>query len=62
MKFLRKQNNFNSLLALLSGMDSAAIRRLDWPRHITDTVREYSAIIDFTGSFKAYRVALAQSR
>lgn len=62
MKFLRKHNNFNSYLALLSALDSASIRRLDWPKSIVDTIREYSAIIDFSGSFKAYRVALSQSK
>ena len=62
MKFLRKHNNFNSYLAFLSALDSASIRRLDWPKAIVDTIKEYSAIIDFTGSFKAYREALSRSR
>lgn len=62
MKFLRKHNNFNSYLAFLSALDSASIRRLDWSKNIVDTIKEYSAIIDFTGSFKAYREALAHSR
>ncbi len=62
MKCLRKHNNFNSYLAFLSALDSAVIRRLDWSRNIIETLKEYSAIIDFSGSFKAYRVALAQSR
>lgn len=62
MKFLRKHNNFNSYLAFLSALDSASIRRLDWPKAIVDTIKEYSAIIDFTGSFKAYREALNRSR
>ena len=62
MKLLRKHNNFNSYLAFLSALDSASIRRLDWSKHITDTLKDYSAIIDFTGSFKAYREALAQAR
>ncbi len=61
MKCLRKHNNFNSYLAFLSALDSASIRRLDWPRSVTDTIGEYSAIIDFSGSFKAYREALANA-
>eukprot|EP00095_Tigriopus_kingsejongensis_P010167 maker-scaffold202_size261857-snap-gene-0.15 protein:Tk10167 transcript:maker-scaffold202_size261857-snap-gene-0.15-mRNA-1 annotation:"guanine nucleotide-releasing factor 2-like" len=62
MKFLRKHNNFNSYLAFLSALDSASIRRLDWSKQIVDTIKEYSAIIDFTGSFKAYREALSHAK
>ena len=62
MKFLRKQNNFNSYLAFLSALDSASIRRLEWSKQIVDTITEYSGIIDCTGSFKAYREALSHSR
>lgn len=36
MKYLRKLNNFNSYLAILSALDSAPIRRLEWQRNITE--------------------------
>lgn len=36
MKHLRKINNFNSYLAILSALDSAPIRRLEWQRNITE--------------------------
>lgn len=55
MKYLRKFNNFNSYLALLSALDSAPIRRLDWPKSITETLNEYSTLIDPSSSFRIYR-------
>ena len=61
MKVLRKHNNFNSYLAFLSALDSASVRRLEWSRTFNETIDQYSAIIDFTGSFKAYREALSTS-
>lgn len=61
MKHLRKLNNFNSYLALLSALDSAPIRRLDWPKHITETLKEYCELIDSSASFRAYRLALAEA-
>ncbi|NXU54956.1 RPGF1 factor, partial [Turnix velox] len=39
MKHLRKLNNFNSYLAILSALDSAPIRRLEWQKQ-TSEVRE----------------------
>lgn len=32
LQHLRKLNNFNSYLAILSALDSAPLRRLDWQR------------------------------
>ena len=32
MKYLRRLNNFNSYLAVLSALDSAPVRRLEWQR------------------------------
>ncbi|KAG7172709.1 Rap guanine nucleotide exchange factor 1-like [Homarus americanus] len=61
MKHLRKINNFNSYLALLSALDSAPIRRLEWQRTITDGLKEYCALIDSSSSFRAYRQALSDS-
>ncbi|XP_077298400.1 guanine nucleotide-releasing factor 2-like isoform X2 [Arctopsyche grandis] len=62
MKHLRKMNNFNSYLALLSALDSAPIRRLDWQKHIIDGLKEYCALIDSSSSFRAYRQALAETQ
>lgn len=61
MKHLRKINNFNSYLALLSALDSAPIRRLEWQKTITDGLKEYCALIDSSSSFRAYRQALSDS-
>lgn len=41
MKHLRMLNNFNSYLAILSALDSAPIRRLEWQKDITE-VENYS--------------------
>ncbi|XP_025409590.1 guanine nucleotide-releasing factor 2 isoform X2 [Sipha flava] len=61
MKSLRKMNNFNSYLALLSALDSAPIRRLEWQKYITEGLKEYCALIDSSSSFRAYRQALAET-
>lgn len=61
MKSLRKMNNFNSYLALLSALDSAPIRRLEWQKHITEGLKEYCALIDSSSSFRAYRQALSET-
>ncbi|XP_065345854.1 guanine nucleotide-releasing factor 2 isoform X5 [Cloeon dipterum] len=62
MRHLRKVNNFNSYLALLSALDSAPIRRLEWHRQITEGLKEYCALIDSSSSFRAYRQALAETQ
>lgn len=61
MKYLRKMNNFNSYLALLSALDSAPIRRLEWQKQITEGLKEYCALIDSSSSFRAYRQALSET-
>lgn len=61
MKHLRKMNNFNSYLALLSALDSAPIRRLDWPKSITETFNEFSNLIDPSSSFRIYRQILEET-
>lgn len=61
MKHLRKINNYNSYLALLSALDSAPIRRLEWHKTITEGLNEYCALIDSSSSFRAYRQALAET-
>ncbi|CDQ65970.1 unnamed protein product [Oncorhynchus mykiss] len=58
MKHLRKLNNFNSYLAILSALDSAPIRRLEWQK-TTSEAKEYCTLIDSSSSFRAYRAALA---
>lgn len=62
MKHLRKMNNFNSYLALLSALDSAPIRRLEWQKQITEGLKEYCALIDSSSSFRAYRQALSETQ
>ncbi|KAF4520846.1 hypothetical protein B566_EDAN011161 [Ephemera danica] len=62
MRHLRRVNNFNSYLALLSALDSAPIRRLEWHRQITEGLKEYCALIDSSSSFRAYRMALAETQ
>ncbi|XP_078605598.1 rap guanine nucleotide exchange factor 1-like isoform X4 [Branchiostoma floridae x Branchiostoma japonicum] len=61
MKHLRRFNNFNSYLAILSALDSAPIRRLEWQKQTTDGLAEYCTLIDSTSSFRAYRAALAEA-
>ncbi|XP_016430230.1 rap guanine nucleotide exchange factor 1-like [Sinocyclocheilus rhinocerous] len=59
MKHLRKLNNFNSYLAILSALDSAPIRRLEWQKQTSEGLEEYCTLIDSSSSFRAYRGALA---
>ena len=61
MKHLRKINNYNSYLALLSALDSAPVRRLEWQKTITEGLKEYCALIDSSSSFRAYRQALSET-
>ncbi|XP_060526195.1 guanine nucleotide-releasing factor 2 isoform X2 [Cylas formicarius] len=61
MKHLRKINNFNSYLALLSALDSAPVRRLEWQKQVQEGLKEYCALIDSSSSFRAYRMALAET-
>uniref|UniRef100_A0A4W3IQU2 CRK SH3-binding GNRP n=1 Tax=Callorhinchus milii TaxID=7868 RepID=A0A4W3IQU2_CALMI len=60
MKHLRKLNNFNSYLAILSALDSAPIRRLEWQKQTSEGLAEYCMLIDSSSSFRAYRAALAE--
>ncbi|KAL0895820.1 hypothetical protein ABMA27_011852 [Loxostege sticticalis] len=62
MKALRKMNNFNSYLALVSALDSPPVRRLGWPRAIIEALQDHCAIIDSSSSFRAYRMALAETQ
>ncbi|XP_029300566.1 rap guanine nucleotide exchange factor 1b isoform X9 [Cottoperca gobio] len=60
MKHLRKLNNFNSYLAILSALDSAPIRRLEWQKQTSEGLEEYCTLIDSSSSFRAYRAALSE--
>ena len=62
MKHLRKLNNFNSYLAILSALGSAPVSRLDWPKNIEDTVNDYQTLIDSSSSFRTYRTVLAVTK
>lgn len=62
MKFLRKFNNFNSLLAIYSALDCSAIRRLEFPKVSTECLAQFSSLIESEGSFRIYRAALAQAK
>lgn len=62
MKHLRKINNFNSFLALLSALDSGPIRRLAWPKSITETLKDFCSLIDSSSSFRTYRQVLADTQ
>ncbi|XP_063794574.1 rap guanine nucleotide exchange factor 1-like [Pseudophryne corroboree] len=57
MKHLRKLNNFNSYLAILSALDSAPIRRLEWQKQTSEGLAEYCTLMDSSSSFRAYRTA-----
>nr|XP_054770085.1 rap guanine nucleotide exchange factor 1-like [Lytechinus pictus] len=61
MKHLRKLNNFNSYLAVLSALDSAPVRRLEWQRQTVEGLKEYCTLIDSSSSFRCYRAALAMA-
>ncbi|XP_038063807.1 rap guanine nucleotide exchange factor 1-like isoform X1 [Patiria miniata] len=61
MKHLRKLNNFNSYLAILSALDSAPIRRLEWQKQTVEGLQEYCQLIDSSASFRTYRAALAEA-
>jgi Rap guanine nucleotide exchange factor 1 len=61
MKVLKKVKNFNSIFAILSALDSAPIRRLDWPRSFNDGMKEFSSLIDSSSSFRTYRQVLAET-
>uniref|UniRef100_A0A914C1R6 Uncharacterized protein n=1 Tax=Acrobeloides nanus TaxID=290746 RepID=A0A914C1R6_9BILA len=61
MKQLRKMGNLNSYLAILSALESAPIRRLDWPKSLRDQLDEHAEIIDSKMSFKNYRTLLSET-
>lgn len=50
MKHLRKLNNFNSYLAILSALDSAPIRRLEWQKQTSEVSGRAGCTRDRTGA------------
>ncbi|XP_076455431.1 uncharacterized protein LOC143290006 isoform X3 [Babylonia areolata] len=61
MRCLRKLKNFNSYLAILSALDSAPVRRLEWQKQNIEALQEFCQLIDSSSSFRAYRQALAET-
>lgn len=61
MRHLKELHNFNSYLAILSAVDSAPVRRLEWPEKNLEILHKLSQLIDSRSSFKAYRQALAET-
>ncbi|CAL4109964.1 unnamed protein product, partial [Meganyctiphanes norvegica] len=61
LKHLRQMNNFSSYLVILSALETAAVRRLEWPQHIMDSLKEYGELFDPSVNFKTYRQTLAES-
>ncbi|XP_046542750.1 LOW QUALITY PROTEIN: rap guanine nucleotide exchange factor 1-like [Haliotis rubra] len=61
MKHLRKMSNFNSYLAILSALDSAPVRRLEWQKQNLEALKEFCQLIDSSSSFRAYRQALSET-
>ncbi|XP_050413397.2 rap guanine nucleotide exchange factor 1 isoform X2 [Patella vulgata] len=61
MRHLRKLSNFNSYLAVLSALDSAPVRRLEWQKQNLEALKEFCLLIDSSSSFRAYRLALSET-
>ncbi|KAL5013075.1 hypothetical protein ScPMuIL_011626 [Solemya velum] len=61
MKHLRKLSNFNSYLAVLSALDSAPVRRLEWQKQNLEALKEFCLLIDSSSSFRVYRQALSET-
>ena len=59
---MRKMNNFNSYLAILSAVDSGPVQRLDWNSSIKETIKDFSALIDPKCGFKCLREAVAEAQ
>uniref|UniRef100_A0A5S6QUE2 Ras-GEF domain-containing protein n=1 Tax=Trichuris muris TaxID=70415 RepID=A0A5S6QUE2_TRIMR len=62
MRHLRRMGNLNSCLAVLAALDCGPLRRLDWPSSAVNQLADYSALIDSSQSFKAYRAVLADTK
>lgn len=62
MKHCKRLNNFSSYLAILSALDCSPIRRLEFPKPLTDILQEFCLLIDSDAAFKAYRQALSEAK
>eukprot|EP00112_Aurelia_sp_Birch-Aquarium-sp1_P000402 Seg1037.3 transcript_id=Seg1037.3/GoldUCD/mRNA.D3Y31 product="Rap guanine nucleotide exchange factor 1" protein_id=Seg1037.3/GoldUCD/D3Y31 len=62
MKHCRRLSNFSSYLAILSALDCSPLRRLEFPKPLTDILQEYCQLIDSTSAFKTYRQALSEAQ
>jgi Rap guanine nucleotide exchange factor 1 len=60
MRCLRKVQNLNSYLAILSAVDSAPVRRLSHSKTHLEALKDLGELIDSSQSFRAYRLVLAQ--
>lgn len=59
-------NNYQLLMAFVSGMNNSALLRLKWTRakvskRALTTLKELEDLMNMEGSFKAYRAALEAS-
>ncbi|XP_065053256.1 guanine nucleotide-releasing factor 2-like [Rhopilema esculentum] len=62
MKHCRRLNNFSSYLAILSALDCSPLRRLEFPKPLTDLLQEFNLLIDSASAFKTYRQALSEAK
>lgn len=63
---LREMNNYQLVMAFVSGMNSSALLRLKWTRakvskRALTTMKELEDLMNMEGSFKTYRAALEAS-
>jgi len=49
LKHLRRLNNFNSYLAILSAVDSAPVRRLEWPKPNVEVCMKFTGLDTCSG-------------
>lgn len=64
--YLKQLNNFNTTMAILSGLNGAAVHRLkhtreDMPRHIQQAYTDLQHALDSNQSYKGYRNLLAHA-
>jgi hypothetical protein len=65
-KLLRKMNNFHVAMAVVSGLNNSAVKRLHWtwaklPKADKDTLAELESLFDIQGSWKLYRAAIKKA-
>ncbi|PAV70504.1 hypothetical protein WR25_19397 [Diploscapter pachys] len=62
MKHLRKHNNFNSYLAIMSALLSSPVERLDWNRRLWEQLTEHGSVMNTEKSHKNYRDMLQSAK